>query len=131
MIFIGPISSIFDYTTFAIMWFVFGANTVEKQAIFQSGWFIEGLLTQTLIVHMLRTQKIPFIQSVASLPLLLSTTIIMAVGIYIPYSFIGASIGMVPLPGNYFYWLIATLISYCALVQIVKIWFIRRFHYWL
>ena len=131
MIFIGPISSIFDYTTFALMWFVFGADTIAKQALFQSGWFVEGLLTQTLIVHMLRTQKIPFIQSVASFPLLLSTSLIMAIGIYIPYSFIGASIGMVLLPGSYFPWLIVTLISYCALVQIVKIWFIKRFRYWL
>src|SRR6185369_4381839 len=63
MIFFGPISSIFDYTTFAIMWFIFKANTVELQSIFQSGWFIEGLLSQTLIVHIIRTAKIPFIQS--------------------------------------------------------------------
>ncbi len=126
---IGPLSSIFDYTTFAVMWFVFGANSPEKQALFQSGWFVEGLLSQTLIVHMIRTRKIPFIQSIASFPLLLTTIIIMAIGIYIPYSFVGATIGMVPLPGSYFYWLVATLISYCVLVQCVKLWFIRRYQW--
>lgn len=126
MFFVGPISSIFDYTTFALMWFVFGANSPEKQALFQTGWFVEGLLSQTLIVHMIRTEKIPFVQSVASLPLLLMTIVIMAIGIYIPYSYIGASIAMVSLPGSYYYWLAATLISYCALVQLVKVWLIRR-----
>jgi P-type Mg2+ transporter len=131
MIFIGPISSIFDYTTFAVMWFVFGANSPANQALFQTGWFVEGLLSQTLIVHMIRTKKIPFIQSIASPPLLLTTALIMAVGIYIPYTFVGASLAMVPLPGDYYYWLLATLICYCGLVQLVKVWFIKRFQYWI
>lgn len=131
MVFIGPISSIFDYSTFAILWFVFGANSVEKQALFQSGWFVEGLLSQTLIVHMIRTRKIPFIESIAAPPLLISTAIIMLVGIYLPYSFVGKSLGMVPLPFHYFYWLFATLICYCILIQIVKKWFIKKFGYWL
>jgi len=130
-IFIGPISSIFDYITFAIMWFYFEANTPAKQSLFQSGWFIEGLLSQTLIVHMIRTRKIPFIQSIASIPLLLSTAIVMAIGICIPYSYVGTSIGLVPLPLSYFPWLIATLVCYCVLTQIVKVWFINKFHYWL
>jgi Mg2+-importing ATPase len=130
-LFIGPISSIFDYTTFALMWFYFDANTIAKQSIFQSGWFIEGLLSQTLIVHMIRTQKIPFIQSIASLPLLLTTAIIMAIGICIPYTYVGASIGLVPLPLSYFPWLVLTLLCYCVLTQIVKVWFINKYHYWL
>lgn len=131
MIFIGPISSIFDYTTFALMFFFFGANTPEKQALFQSGWFVEGLLSQTLIVHMIRTQKIPFIQSIASWPLLISTLIIMGIGIYIPYSFFGKSIGFVSLPILYYPWLVATLLCYCVLTQLIKVWFIHRFKYWL
>lgn len=131
MIYIGPISSIFDYTTFALMWFVFGANEPSKQALFQSGWFVEGLLSQTLIVHMIRTQKIPFIQSIASFPLLLTTFLIMIVGIYIPYSYVGASVAMVGLPLSYYPWLFITLLSYCILTQIVKVWFIKKFHYWL
>ena len=73
MVFIGPISSIFDVVTFLVMWHVFGANTVEKQSLFQSGWFVVGLLTQTLIVHMIRTQHIPFIQSRAATPVILLT----------------------------------------------------------
>lgn len=131
MFFIGPISSVFDYVLFAVMWFVFGANTIEKQALFQSGWFVEGLLSQTLIVHMIRTRQIPFFQSIASIPLLLSTFVIMAIGIYIPYSYVGHSMGLSSLPGNYFYWLIAILLSYCVLTQVVKGWFIRRYDFWL
>ena len=131
MIFIGPISSIFDYTTFALMWFVYGANSIDHQALFQSGWFVEGLLSQTLIVHMIRTQKIPFLQSIASFPLLASTAIIMAVGIFVPYTGFGASIGLVPLPASYFPWLLLTLLCYCVLTQCVKVWFIKRFNFWL
>ncbi|MCT7075933.1 cation transporting ATPase C-terminal domain-containing protein, partial [Salmonella enterica] len=78
---IGPTSSIFDITTFALMWYVFAANSVEMQTLFQSGWFIEGLLSQTLVVHMLRTLKIPFFQSTASWPLLLMTGVVIALGI--------------------------------------------------
>lgn len=131
MFFIGPISSIFDYTTFGFLWFVFAANTIDKQSLFQSGWFVEGLLSQTLIVHMIRTQKIPFIQSIASPPLLFTTLIIMCIGIYIPYSVIGSTIGLSPLPLDYFPWLLATLLCYCAATQLVKIWFIKKFGYWL
>ncbi len=80
----------------------FAANNVEAQSLFQSGWFIEGLLSQTLVVHMLRTQKIPFIQSRATLPVLLTTGLIMAIGIYIPFSPLGAMVGLEPLPLSYF-----------------------------
>ncbi|WP_163069247.1 cation transporting ATPase C-terminal domain-containing protein, partial [Acinetobacter baumannii] len=76
MVWIGPTSSIFDITTYALMWFVFAANSPEMQSLFQSGWFIEGLLSQTLVVHMLRTQKIPFIQSTAALPVMLMTGLV-------------------------------------------------------
>ena len=69
MLFFGPVSSIFDYATFAVLWYVFGARTVGQASLFQSGWFVEGLLSQTLIVHMIRTRRIPFIQSRASWPL--------------------------------------------------------------
>ncbi len=131
MLWIGPISSIFDYTTFALMWFIFGANTVEKQALFQSGWFVEGLLSQTLIVHMIRTQRIPFIQSIASPALLVTTAIIMTIGIILPYTFVGGTIGLVPLPWHYFPWLILTLLCYCILTQIVKYWYIKKYHRWL
>ncbi|MDW9423823.1 magnesium-translocating P-type ATPase, partial [Yersinia enterocolitica] len=130
MLWIGPTSSIFDITTFALMWFVFAANSVEHQALFQSGWFIEGLLSQTLVVHMLRTQKIPFIQSTAALPVLLTTGVIMAIGIYIPFSPLGTLVGLQPLPWQYFPWLAGTLISYCVVAQLMKQFYIRRFGKW-
>lgn len=131
MIFIGPISSIFDYLTFAVLWFIIQANTIQEQALFQSGWFVEGLLSQTLIVHMIRTQKIPFIQSWPSWPLLFTTVVIMAIGVYIPYSYVGRSIGMTAIPFSYFPWLLLILLSYCILTQVVKFWYIKRFHNWL
>lgn len=131
MLIIGPISSIFDITTFCLMYYVFLANTVEMQSLFHSGWFVVGLLTQTLIIHMIRTSKIPFIQSTAATPLLVLTIIIMAIGVALPFSPIGAAVGLVPLPLSYFPWLVATLISYCLLTQIVKVWYIRRFGIWL
>ena len=131
MAYIGPISSVFDVTTFALLWFVIGASTVARQGVFQSGWFIEGLLSQTLIVHMIRTKKVPFLQSTAALPVLLLTTSVMAVGIYLPFSRLGSATGMAHLPWTYFPWLAATLLAYCALTQGVKTWYIRRFHAWL
>ena len=131
MVFIGPISSIFDIVTFVVMWFVFGANVVAKQSLFQSGWFVVGLLTQTLIVHMIRTRHIPFIQSRAAWPVILLTASIMAIGIYLPYSPLGAHLGLVPLPMSYFPWLGGILLSYCVLTQLVKTFYIRRFHEWL
>ena len=131
MVTIGPISSIFDITTFCLMWYVFSANTVGEQSLFQSGWFIEGLLSQTLVVHMIRTRKIPFFQSTAALPVLLLTGAIMAIGIYIPFSPFGNLIGLQPLPWAYFPWLVATLVGYSALTQLVKTVYIRRFNAWL
>lgn len=130
MIWIGPTSSIFDITTYALMWFVFGANSVEAQSLFHSGWFIEGLLSQTLVVHMLRTQKIPFIQSTAAFPVIVMTMLIMAVGIYIPFSPMGSLIGLEPLPWSYFPWLVATLLSYCVVAQLMKRIYIKRFGQW-
>ena len=131
MVCIGPISSIFDVVTFFVMWHVFRANTPEHQSLFQSGWFVVGLLTQTLIVHMIRTQHIPFIQSRAAMPVILLTASIMAFGIYLPFSSLGAHLGMVPLPWSYFGWLVGILLSYCVLTQLVKTVYIRRFGQWL
>ena len=131
MLFIGPISSIFDYATYGLMWFMFGANTPEQASLFQSGWFIEGLLSQTLIIHMIRTAKVPFFQSTAALPVIVTTGVIMAIGIVTPFTAFGASVGMVPLPFGYFPWLVAILGSYCVLTQTIKVWYIRKFGKWL
>ena len=131
MVIVGPISSIFDITTFCVMYFVFAANTPEMQGLFQSGWFIEGLLSQTLIIHMIRTSKVPFFQSTAAAPLLVLTLCVMAIGIAVPFTSLGAAVGMVPLPLNYFPWLAGTLLCYCLLTQVVKRWYIRQFGMWL
>lgn len=130
MLWIGPTSSVFDITTFAVMWYVFAANSVEMQGLFQSGWFIEGLLSQTLVVHMLRTQKIPFFQSTAALPVILMTGLVMVLGIYIPFSPLGTLVGLQPLPWAYFPWLVGTLLSYCVFAQVMKTLYIRRFKQW-
>ena len=131
MVFIGPISSVFDYATFAVMYFVFKANSPEHQSLFQSGWFIEGLLSQTLIVHMIRTKKVPFIQSWATAPVLALTTAVMAIGIFIPFSPFAAALKLQPLPMSYFPWLVGILLCYCLLTQVVKNWFIKKFSLWL
>ncbi|HEY9110403.1 MAG TPA: magnesium-translocating P-type ATPase [Rhodanobacteraceae bacterium] len=131
MIRIGPTSSLFDVTTFLLLWFWFGANALGDQAFFQSGWFVESLLTQTLVVHMIRTRRIPFVQSAASAPVLGLTTAIIAVGIAIPFTTLGAKLGMVELPLEFFGWLGATVVAYCALTQIVKVIYMRRFARWL
>nr|WP_199157034.1 magnesium-translocating P-type ATPase [Pedobacter sp. ASV2] len=131
MLYIGPISSIFDYATFAVMFFVFKANAPQHQQLFQSGWFIEGLLSQTLIVHMIRTRKIPFIQSWATTPVVALTSLIMAIGIFIPFSPFASSLKMQPLPIAYFPWLVSILIGYCLLTQFVKNLYIKKFNQWL
>ncbi len=149
MFWIGPISSIFDITTYMLMWYfvthldwVLGltGNTIGgtpeeifsyQESLFQSGWFIEGLLSQTLIVHMIRTRKIPFIQSTAAWPLMTMTIVIICFGMIVPFTPFGASIGMVSLPPIYFAWLWLTLISYCVLTQFLKVCYIRAFQRWL
>ncbi|MBC1423461.1 magnesium-translocating P-type ATPase [Listeria seeligeri] len=128
---IGPVSSIFDIATFLIMWFVFSANTVAEQALFHSGWFVVGLLTQTLVVHMIRTEKIPFIQSRATAPVMISTLIVMSLGLIIPFTGFGHSIGFVSLPGSYFPWLVLVLVGYMATMQVVKTLYIRKFREWI
>jgi len=127
MLFVGPVSSLFDYVTFAVLWFVFGANTPERQSLFQTGWFVESLLTQTLIVYIIRTARIPFLQSNPEPLMALITLVVMAVGIAIPFSPIGPGLGLVPLPAAYFGWLALILLAYACLTQRVKSWFVHRY----
>jgi Mg2+-importing ATPase len=127
MLFFGPVSSIFDITTFALMWYVFDASTPDHQTLFQSGWFVVGLLTQTLIVHMIRTPKIPFLQSRAATPLLVMTGVIMAVGIFLPMGPLAHYFKLQALPSLYFVFLPVILLAYMALTQAVKGFYIRRF----
>jgi len=131
MVRIGPVSSIFDLTTFALMWWVFGANSSAHQSLFQTGWFIEGLLSQTLIVHLIRTRKIPFVQSIAAAPVMAMTLAIMGVGVLIPFTVLGAKLGMSAPPLSYFAWLAGTLVCYWVLTQVVKRVYMRRYGSWL
>jgi len=130
-IFIGPVSSIFDFSTFALLWFIIGANSVANQSLFHSGWFVLGLLSQTLIVHLIRTKKTPFVESTASRPVLIMTGLIMVIGLIIPFTQFGLNVGLQPLPLSYFPWLIITLVAYCVFVEIVKRWYVKRFDTWL
>jgi len=151
ILFIGPCSSIFDYTTFLMMWFVFKcqlldklkaptlqlvgefakatadkADTLYAAHLFQTGWFVESLLTQTLIIHVIRTNKIPFIQSRASWPLIITTVSIMLVGAWLPFSPIASSLNFVPLPILFWPLLLLTLLVYVVLTQCVKVWLIKK-----
>ena len=126
ILYVGPISSIFDYTTFFVMLWVFNCWDPSRAAVFQTGWFVESLMTQTLIIHVIRTNKIPFIQSRASLPLTATTLAIMAFGMWLPYSPLASSLGLVHLPGLYWPILLLTLLSYVGLTQIIKVWLLRR-----
>jgi len=138
MVFVGPISSIFDYATFGLMWFVLrcgaftdaatgAAQKAHLASLFQSGWFVESLLTQTLIVHIIRTKRIPFIESRASLPMTVTTLAVMGAGAWLPYSPFAGALGLVPLPAVYWGFVAGFLVTYAVLTHVVKTWFIRRF----
>jgi Mg2+-importing ATPase len=124
MVFIGPISSIFDYATYAMMLWVFQAW--NNPSLFQTGWFVESLLTQTLIIHIIRTPKIPFVESRASTALMTTSIIISCVGIAVPLTPIGAALGFTSLPWLYWPLVACILIAYAALTHFVKVWFVRR-----
>jgi len=126
ILFVGPCSSVFDYTTYLMMLYLFDCWNPANQSLFQTGWFVESLLTQTLIIHIIRTNRIPFLQSRASWPLTVTTAIIMAVGIWLPSSPIGPWLGFAPLLPLYWPLLAATLFCYVLLTQGVKMWLIRK-----
>jgi Mg2+-importing ATPase len=149
ILFIGPCSSVFDYTTYAMMWFIFkcsnlglvpppelaarfahasatNPDSTYAAALFQTAWFVESLLTQTLIIHVIRTNKIPFIQSRASWQLVMTSVAIMVVGMWLPTSPIGPWLGLVPLPILYWPLLLLTLLAYVVLTQVVKVWLVRK-----
>ena len=125
ILFVGPISSLFDYLTFFMMLYVF--NCWHNPALFHTGWFVESLFTQTLIIHVIRTNKIPFIESRASWPLILTSVLIVAAGAWLTVSPLARTLGFVPLPARYWLFLAILLLGYALLTQVVKTWFIRRF----
>ncbi len=125
MVFIGPVSSIFDYATYFTMLYVFDAW--HNASLFQTGWFVESLLSQTLIIHVLRTGKLPFLQSWASLPLTITTVVVSAIGTWLPFSPFASFLGLVPLPGKYWFALTAILMGYLVLTQWAKSMIIKKF----
>jgi Mg2+-importing ATPase len=127
MIWFGPVSSLFDIVTYLVMWFAFGADTPGEQSLFQSGWFVEGLLSQTLIVHLIRTRRIPFLQSVAGWPVVAMTVGVMAVGIFFVMGPFAHYFKMQPLPPLYFAFLAGILVAYLVLAQVIKEFYARRF----
>jgi P-type Mg2+ transporter len=125
ILFIGPISSIFDYATYFLMLYVF--NCWNNSALFHTGWFVESLLTQTLIIHVIRTNKIPFLQSRASWPLIFTSLAIVSFGAWLPFSPLAPSLGFVALPPTYWIFLAGMLLCYLILTQVVKTWFFKRY----
>jgi Mg2+-importing ATPase len=126
ILFIGPISSIFDYTTFFVMLYVFHCWDPARASVFQTGWFVESLMTQTLIIHVIRTNKVPFLQSRASWPLTATSLAIMALGAWLPHSPLASALGLTQLPGLYWPILLVTLLCYVALTQIIKMWLLKK-----
>jgi len=139
MFWIGPTSSVFDVTTYIIMFFIIcpavcggpygapGVNNILFISLFNAGWFVESLWSQTLVIHMIRTPKIPFIQSRASFPVLLLTTLSITVGTIIPYTPFGKAIGMSGMPLSYFPWLAGMILCYMGLATFLKTMFIRKY----
>ena len=109
------------------MLYAFGCWDPAKASLFQTAWFVESLLTQTLIIHIIRTAKVPFLESWPSAALITTSLIVAAIGIALPYSWVGGTLGFVPLPPSYWLWLLAILAGYAALTHLAKTWFIARF----
>jgi len=131
MVLMGPLSSVFDILCFVVMWWVIKANTPELAPLFQAGWFIFGTLSQILIVHMIRTGKLPFIQSRASTPLILSTISVGIIAVALAFTGIARGFDLAVLPIAYAPWLILLLIGYCVATQLFKGVYIRKFGEWL
>jgi len=131
MMVMGPLSSVFDILTFIVMWWIIGANTRELAPLFQGGWFVFATLSQILVIYMIRTSKIPFIQSMPSKALLTSTLIVVVLTIGIAFSGFATGIDMERLPLIYIPWLIVILVLYCLSTQLIKVYYIRRYGEWL
>lgn len=131
MTYMGPLSSVFDILCFAVMWWIIGANTVELAPIFQSGWFVFGTVSQVLVIHMIRTAKIPFLQSKSSIPLLISTALVAIISIVVGFSQLAIGIDMLPLPIKFAPWLALILAAYFLSSQWIKRFYIRRYGEWL
>ena len=131
MAFMGPLSSVFDILCFIVMWKIIGANTAELAPLFQCGWFVFGTVSQVLVIHMIRTAKIPFTQSRAAMPLLVSTVIVALAALVIAFSTLSVGLDMTALPVSFILWLMGLLAGYCFSTQLLKAVYVRRFGEWL
>ena len=131
MMYLGPLSSIFDILCFVVMFFIIKANTADMAPLFQAGWFVFGTVSQILVIYMIRTSKIPFIQSRASIPLVISTVVTMIVAITIAFTGLAALFDMHTLPVMYIPWLAVLLTGYCLSTQLIKKIYVRKYHEWL
>ena len=127
----GIISTILDILCFIILWYVFKYNNIENAVLFQSGWFVFGILSQTLIIHLIRTNKIPFIQSKSSKQLLISTFTIVLITLAISFTDIATIFDLSRLQVNYIVWILLLMVVYVLLIQIYKKIYIRRNREWL
>jgi Mg2+-importing ATPase len=134
MLWLGPISSVFDIVTFLIMLYMFNCKDITNpysQALFHTAWFIESLVTQTLVIHLIRTKKTPFLESRASLPVCFSTISLMGIGILLPFTWVGRILSMVPLPSVFFGIIILIIALYFLSVQVIKKIYVKRYGNWL
>lgn len=131
MTFMGPLSSVFDLLCFAVMWWIIKANSAELAPLFQCGWFVFGTVSQIFVIHMIRTAKVPFVQSKPSLPLLLSTLVVAAAAVLTGFSSLATGIDMMTLPLSFAPWLLLLLVGYCLTAQLVKVFYVKRYHEWL
>lgn len=127
MLHFGPISSVFDLSTFVFMWWGLHANRPELQTLFQSGWFLVGLMTQMLVVHVVRTRRLPFVQSHASAVLITMTGLMSMIGLALTQGPWAGAFKLTPLPASYFPFLGAVLLAYVLLAQGMKTFYIRRY----
>jgi Mg2+-importing ATPase len=125
MIFLGPVSSLFDFITFGVLWFIFRASA----PLFQTGWFLESLCTQTLVIHIIRTGKVPFIESRPSQFMIFTSIYIVTIGLVLPFLPLGKYFGFVQPPPSFFIALAMIVPAYLCMVQFVKSWFIKRYGY--
>ncbi|WP_333813772.1 magnesium-translocating P-type ATPase [Muricomes intestini] len=131
MAFLGPLSSIFDILCYAVMWWAIGANRAELSPLFQCGWFVFGTVSQVLVIHMIRTSKLPFLQSKPSMPLFLSTFLVMAVTLAVGFTDLAIGLDMQRLPFAFIPWLAALLAGYLLCVQLVKRLYVHRYGEWM
>jgi len=125
------LSSIFDILCFAVLWWVVGANNTELAPLFQCGWFVFGTVSQVLVIHIIRTGGVPFLQSKPSIPLIASSLIVVAVAIVVGFTKLAIGIDMMPLPVSFAPWLVLILAGYSMFAQLIKKFYIKRYKEWL